>query len=667
MEQNTFINSVLNDINNASTSDIKKVLELAKEAYYNTGKELISDVVYDELEKKVGLENANYVGTKHNPSYIIKHPFTMGSLSKVQVHEKNGVIDWEEYFNSANKYYKSNPVIVTPKFDGCSWELVIDMYGDIISISSRGDGEYGKDLRRHLESKFDKNFRQSIVNTTWNLWSDAKQIVLRGEALVKKSVWETSFKDRFVNTRAMASGILNHDYDSKDKDFQNILDNLDVVCYFIAVDGDNHGFMEVDWTEYVTPRTEHLMPSFYVEYPRNKSINTSKEFENIYKKFEDYRSKCEYPLDGIVIKPIRDFRTADIDEHRPSDSVAIKFIPQLQETTIRNIDWNVGKTGEMIPTVVFDPVIMDSKTVTRASAHNYGYLIDNKVSIGTKIIVSLAGDIIPFIYKVTDTSKFDEDNIGLIYGNTKVDGCHLMYIADEHEAKRSYLFNTLVALNIDKLGPENARKVVDFVDEVRQPDEVSTMTFFGTEDENLEFPKHALMINPFDFGLALGGKTGTTVEKNFTKMLKEITLEEIISSCNFKLCGNKVAKQVANKLLGLPYDYTSLASVGYLWADDKTSKEYQLLISILNHLGKTFDDFKKVDVVETIDNTPKIPVILTGEPNNYSSKAEFLKCHPEYIETGSWKAVKIVFTNSLQSNTRKMKKAREKNVEIREY
>ena len=63
----------------------------------------------------------------------------------------------------------------------------------------------------------------------------------------------------------------------------------------------------------------------------------------------------------------------------------------------------------------------------------------------------------------------------------------------------------------------------------------------------------------------------------------------------------------------------------------------------------------------------QIPVILTGEPNDYKSKGEFLSCHPEYKLTGSWKEVKIVFTNSMDSNTGKMKKAREKNVEIRLY
>lgn len=662
-----FINAVLNNIDKASVSDIKKVLELAKEAYYNTGEELIPDTLYDELEKKVGLENVNYVGAKHNPSYTVKHPFTMGSLSKVQVHEKNGIVDWKEYYNSSNKYYKLNPIIVTPKFDGCSWEMVLDMNANIISISSRGDGEYGKDLKKHLEKKFNDKFLNYIVKHTKEMHSDTTKIVLRGEALVKKCIWETSFKDKFTNTRAMASGILNHEYDENDLGFMNSLKNLDVICYFVSVNGygiDGNDFAEEDWVHYLDVDTIHLMPNFYFYH---SDINSSREFERIYKEFDKYRSECEYPLDGIVIKPTMEFRTASIDEVRPSDSVAIKFIPQLQETTITDIDWNIGKTGEMIPTVVFKDVIMDSKVVSRASAHNYGYLMDNKISIGTKIIVSLAGDIIPFIYKVTDTSKFDSENIGFIYENTHVDGCHLMYDMDETQAKRNYLYNTLLVLNVDKLGPENARKVIEYIDAKCEPEDELLDSFFATDIERTELPRHALMIDPIDFDLALGGKTGSTIAKNFMNIQKNITLQEIIVSCNFKLCGNKVAKQVANYLLGLPCDFTSMASVGYSWMQDKNSGNYILLMDIIKHLGKTLDDFKKAEVIESVDNTPKIPVILTGEPNNYTSKNEFMKCHPEYVETGSWKQVKIVFTNSLQSNTGKMKKAREKNIEIREY
>ena len=58
---------------------------------------------------------------------------------------------------------------------------------------------------------------------------------------------------------------------------------------------------------------------------------------------------------------------------------------------------------------------------------------------------------------------------------------------------------------------------------------------------------------------------------------------------------------------------------------------------------------------------------MTGEPTTCSTKTEFLRLHPEYRNTTSWKEVQIVFTNSLDSNTGKMKKAREKNIEIKLY
>ena len=80
-----------------------------------------------------------------------------------------------------------------------------------------------------------------------------------------------------------------------------------------------------------------------------------------------------------------------------------------------------------------------------------------------------------------------------------------------------------------------------------------------------------------------------------------------------------------------------------------------------------YDDFKKKLDKEVEKSSNQIPVILTGEPNNYASKGEFLKCNPQYRLTGSWKEVKIVFTNSFDSNTGKMKKAREKNIEIQLY
>jgi len=114
-------------------------------------------------------------------------------------------------------------------------------------------------------------------------------------------------------------------------------------------------------------------------------------------------------------------------------------------------------------------------------------------------------------------------------------------------------------------------------------------------------------------------------------------------------------------------DFEHLASQGYEWVTKDYSDEKNDIYNILSFLGKSVDDFKIQHIEATKTASNQIPVILTGEPNNYKSKGEFLKCHPEYRNTGSWKEVQIVFTNSLESNTGKMKKAREKNIRIELY
>ena len=89
----------------------------AKEAYYN-GQEIMTDFEFDQLEKELGLENKSEVGARRNPSYTVKHPFIMGSISKVQIHKnKEGNIDWNKYYNEACKYFGDHNVIITPKFD----------------------------------------------------------------------------------------------------------------------------------------------------------------------------------------------------------------------------------------------------------------------------------------------------------------------------------------------------------------------------------------------------------------------------------------------------------------------------------------------------------------------------------------------------------------------
>ena len=625
----------------------KEKLELyykAKEAYYN-GQEIMTDFEFDTLEKELGLENKSEVGAK-NPSYTVKHPFVMGSISKVQIHkDKEGNIDWNKYFNEAKKYFGDHSVIITPKYDGCSFE--VDIFDDLIqSISSRGDGSWGKDILQHISI---------FIPSEYVTFNKGAHYTLRGEVLIKKDVFAKKYAEQFTNPRSFVSGILNRDYDPVDNEFLNMLNDLSIVIYDYRRFEDGE-WVDHEWTE--LPYSDVLPKRFWTHH-----IDNANEFMWYYNDMAQYRQSCEYALDGIVIKPVVKERINNTTDRRPKDCVAIKFIPMLEETEVTNITWNLGKTGEYTPIIWVNPVEMDGRMVQKCSGHNLGYLREKGITVGAKIIMSLAGDIIPFMYKVTQENN--EGNIPMPTDHEYFeDDIHLMAVLSEDD-KRYYKFiNSVTALGIPQIGPSTAKEIFKHI--AKENDE-TTMEFFGEESAR-NLPFNILMISPEDVYFGAGmGKTGQNAEKSFRNVLDNLTLNDIVKSCNFKFCGGKVTEQVVKYLLNEEPDFSHLAFEGYSWVFESTSAQYKELMEIMNYLGKTFEDFKVQHQEATKTSSNQIPVILTGEPNNYKSKGEFLKLNPQYRNTTSWKEVQIVFTNSLDSNTGKMKKAREKGIKIELY
>ena len=623
----------------------KEKLELyyrAKEAYYN-GTEIITDFEFDILEKELGLENKSEIGTKHNPSYTVKHPFIMGSISKVQIHKnKEGIIEWKKYFDEAYDFFNNNKVIITPKFDGCSFEVDVDN-NTIDSISSRGDGFWGKDLINHLSGFIPTEYVKLGGHYT-----------LRGEVLVKKQIFLDKYIERFTNPRSFVSGVLNRDYEANNHEFMEMLNDLSIIIY------DYRRFEDGEWVdhEWTELPNSNVLPNHYCV----TNLKDENDFERYYNDMNEYRhNHCEYALDGIVIKPIVSLRENNTTERRPKDCVAIKFIPMLEETEVLNITWNLGKSGEYTPVIWVKPVEMDGRMVQKCSGYNFGYLKEKGVTIGAKVIMSLAGDIIPFLYKVTKENIGGEISMPTDHEYYE-DDIHLMAILSEND-KRYYKFiNSSGALNIPSIGPQTTKEIFNYLN---KSDEM-TANFFGEEIKKTPF--NILMVSPEEIYFGAGaGKLGSNAQKAFKNILNNLSLNDIIKSCNFKFCGEKVTEQVVNYLINGDADWSHLATEGYSWVFDTNSEQYKDILEILNYLGKSFDDFKVIHEEATKATSNQIPIIMTGEPNDYKSKGEFLSCHPEYRNTGSWKEVKIVFTNSMESNTGKMKKAREKGIEIRLY
>jgi DNA ligase (NAD+) len=619
------------------------LLNKAKDAYYNSGEEILTDLEYDQLEEELGLENQTEIGS-HSINYTIKHPYIMGSLSKVQIKEENKTINWNKFYSEILKYVGTNtPLIVTPKYDGCSFETIVEN-SKIISISTRGDGEYGKDIYNHLINKFNQTHTQ-IKNILTNTIDTTGTYTLRGEVLVNKNKFQNSkFIDQFANPRSFVSATLNRDFDKDDKELHDMIELLDIVIYDIRKkDNKTNTFIDQDWVGYVM----NYLPTFNVLL----TMKEPSDLERLYNKFEKHRQNCEYALDGFVIKPLSAYRENNLTRIRPKDCVAVKFLPMIQETEIVDIEWSYKKTNELRPVIIVNPVDMDGKIITRASAHNYGYLIDNKISIGTKVQLSLAGDIIPFIYKVTDTSKYDVNKLNLPTDTVfEQDGCHLYKKLTQNEFNKMKFIASANVLQIPHVGPATAEAIFNALQGILP------------EKDNLLYLMGESVLNRLFLELG-GGKSAQNIVDSMRDFKKKITLVDIIKSFCYTGCGEVASELCARIISGLPYDTTGINFEAYQWALSPDSVKYLNVIRLQEALNVPF-------LTENKEKNDIINVILTGSPGdctNFKTKTEWLNAHPQYKETTKWNECAILFTGDINSTSSKIKKAQKLNIEIKLY
>lgn len=637
----------------------------AKDSYYNSGNPIMSDLEFDELEKELGLENKSYVGSQH-AKYTVKHSFKMGSLAKVQVLEdSNHKVHWNEFYDKVNAYLKKSKkpeddIQVTLKFDGTSWSLELSDDGTF-NVATRGDGDYGKDLTQlfRVYRKTHQEEWKDLESVAAKLSKD-EVLVVRGECLINKNLFLEKYSQDFTNPRSFVSGVVNQDYDASNLVQQEQIKDIQLIAYdYRLFNKAKKSYRELD---YFYAQEDALIkgmsigkrPEMQVQEPKSKILN---HFEEFYSRMAEEREKCQYMIDGFVIKPLPENRQDIKDRTRPEDCVAIKFLPEIAETEITSIDWKLGKTREFFPTAVFKEIVIGDKKVTRASLHNYGFLVNNKVSIGSRIKISLAGDIIPFVYEVLSEGNgnmmlpAEKEELQVVSDN---DSMHLMskFISVEDEARIKF-GASILALQINGIG-----------------DKIATRLFDLFEENGFIFSNICFLMNDNCFKTILNSFGDSKSTQNIINALKKkketISLEEIIQSCSFQLCGEKVAIQCAKILRGEKFDTNSLAKVGYSWAFDKDSKESRFVLSVLRYLNRE-DLLNKKE--EKQNDSSKIKIIMTGSPKEfgYKTKGEFLDKHPEYEETSKWDKCQILFTDDLSSESSKMKKARKLKIEIKTY
>ena len=383
---------------------VKKLKEWA-DAYYIEDNPLVTDEVYDKLYHEVKAyeeahpSNIDYTSPTQRVGAPLKsgfkkakHPSAMWSME--DVFNKEELIEW---INRVNRIVSIDRYYVEPKFDGASLNLIYNN-GKLIQAITRGNGIEGEDVTNNAKA----------INSI-KLEIDYKEFIeIRGEVLMSFSEFERINQERleaneepFATPRNAAAGSLRQ------------LDPLVVAKRNLIFMPWGVGINSLNF-EYLSQVQEFIYNLGFKKPPVRRVCKNIKEIESTYEELTRLRPKLDIMLDGMVIK-VDSFKLQEIlgyTNKAPRWQVAYKFPAIEKQTKIKDVIWQVGRTGVLTPVAILEPVNIEGVIVERATLNNFDYIQKLGVKIGDTVIVIRSGDVIPKIIKVlTNFRDGDEKEI----------------------------------------------------------------------------------------------------------------------------------------------------------------------------------------------------------------------------------------------------------------
>ena len=311
----------------------------------------------------------------------IKHDKPMMSLSNVFNEDEVRAMDARIRKEVSNVSY-----VCELKIDGLSVSLKYKN-GKLFSGATRGDGFVGEDITHNVKT---------IKSIPLRLNRDI-DIEVRGEIFMSKSVLNKLNESRvlkgeepFKNARNAAAGSIRQ-LDS------NIARerNLDAFIYHLP----NPEDFDIK-THYEA--LQFLKELGFKTNPNNRYVeDVSSVIEYIDEKERD-RSKIPYDIDGVVIKlnDIASQLKLGFTARYPKWACAYKFKEQEVITKLKDIIFTVGRTGQVTPNAILEPVIVMGSMISKTTLHNEDFVIDKDIMIGDTVYIKKAGDVIPEVVGV---------------------------------------------------------------------------------------------------------------------------------------------------------------------------------------------------------------------------------------------------------------------------
>jgi DNA ligase (NAD+) len=286
---------------------------------------------------------------------------------------------------------------VEPKFDGGTIVLIYEN-NKLTRAATRGDGTIGELITNNAK------VISGIPHTADFLKFGIKKIELRGEALVRKDIFEDLNARRaaqglplFANPRNAATGGL-RTKDARDTAERKITAFVYQIGFAEDLAGGNVLLKMKNHSDGLDILTEL---GFNVPVAEKKICANIEAVIEFCDHWQAQRDTYGYEIDGMVVK-VNDLKTQDIcgyTAHHPRWAVAFKFKAKQATTQLLNVEFQVGKIGTITPVAKLDPVQLAGVTVSNASLHNEDFIKQRDIRIGDFVLVERAGDVIPYIVR----------------------------------------------------------------------------------------------------------------------------------------------------------------------------------------------------------------------------------------------------------------------------
>lgn len=549
----------------------QQLIQWGKE-YYEQDNPSVEDYVYDRQYQRLVELEARFpeLVTPDSPTQRVGGQ-TDTQLAKV-THDipmlSMGDVFSVDELHAFNERQQSNLSDTAPieydlelKIDGLSLSLVYEN-GRLVQASTRGNGVIGEDITANA---------MTIKDIPHQL-PEPLSLEFRGECYMPKESFvklnaerEANGQPVFANPRNAAAGSL------RQLDPQvTARRNLATFMYYVP----EYEKLGVTTQEEALQRMRDL--GFNVN-PHNQTVHSEKELAEYIDEYTAQRDQLAYGIDGIVEK-VNDLQlqtklgnTVKV----PRWEIAYKFPPEEQATVVREIVWTVGRTGNVTPTAVMDPVQLAGTTVSRASLHNPDYLREKDIRLGDTVLLHKAGDIIPEISRViiekrpADSEEYQiptrcpvcESKLVHLDGEVALRCVNPMCPAQIKEGLAHFASRN--AMNIDGLGPKiieqlwDKKLVRDFADLYRLNEEqLLTLDKFGEKSAtnlltSIDNSRHN-SVERLLFGLGIrhvGAKVARLIAEKFGSLdaVMEASAEDIAAVDTIgPTIGDSVATYFAN-------------------------------------------------------------------------------------------------------------------------